>query len=83
MRKSRIILAAICLLAAAGGALAAKARLTTYWIETSPGIYTTVDSDVQCPGGSFNCTTKIGIKTYTFYLLQGDPLTYVTQKKLS
>ena len=79
MKKPRIMLAAICLLAAAGGALAAKARFIQYWIETSPGVYTTVESPVECPGGPFDCTTLISGKKYTFYLLEGSPLTYVTQ----
>lgn len=73
-------MAAICLLAAAGGALAMKARVTTYWIKTAANAYTTATALDPCPGGDNACTTFTFGKDYTLYVLDpSKPLPYITQ----
>jgi len=79
MNKPRIILAAVCILAAAGGALASKAKFAELWIKGANNVYTTVQAD-PCPPGAADCTTRTFNAIYTLYAPDGAG-GYVTLKR--
>lgn len=85
MKKARIALASICILAAAGGVLAAKARFTEgYIIKNNVTIPVTVDEDCTVLGTGCKYTSS---DNSTFQLLKyttsvpGGPLAYRSVKE--
>jgi len=77
MNKPKIILAAICLFAAVGGAFAYKAKLKTYYYFTNPG-FSEVAVGQDCAGGSsLHCTTAVNGVNKTLYTYDGN--NYITQ----
>lgn len=79
MKKARIALASICILAAAGGVMAAKARLTAGYI-TKDGITTTVTVAENCTNFGTGClyTSTDGatfqLFKFTTTVLGGSPI---------
>ena len=81
MNKSKALLAAICFLAAAGGALASKARFANFYVQTAQGQYSLIDNAKVCAGSATDCTTFTLGKVYTLFTRQASPVSYITQKQ--
>lgn len=83
MSKPKVILAAICLLAAAGGAMAFKAQRVAvfYW---DGATYQPTNVPIACQPGNLNCTTTTaqGGPAVTLYTTLA-PGVYSTIKRAS
>lgn len=70
MNKAKVILSAICVFAAVGGALAYKAAPTPGWIKNAAGQYIQVTIDEDCPVRTTGC--KYTTSGLTFQFLKHD-----------
>ncbi|UPK67991.1 DUF6520 family protein [Chitinophaga filiformis] len=70
MKKSKIILVAIVLLAAVGAAMATKARSFIGYINMG-GVYSPVWVPFDCPQAGWGCVYTSNNMTYQIYTLSG------------
>jgi len=85
MKKARILLASLCVLAGIGGALAFKARDAVYFYQTTTAggaiTYRTTLVTFDCTSTVVPCTTLINNAVKTLYTTQGT--SYITVSKES